>query len=347
MKNTLILLTGLLLVACGSKKTEKNPFPANNEAIAVKVADIQSLENGKIIQATGLVTTENEARYSFKIGGIIESMSVEEGQHFRRGQLLATLKITEINSQLQQAQLGYEKAQRDFTRASNLYNDSVATLEQFQNAKTAMDIAKKNIDVVSFNQNYAAIYALADGFVTKQMAHVGEVVGAGTPIFTINENNGNKDWVLKVGVTDKQWANIQENQQAQVTLDAFPDKTFQATVFRKSQAADQTSGSFQIELKLQLDSEKLAVGMFGKAMIVPTVKTNQVAIPYDALIEAEGNRGYVFTPIENTKVKKIPVQIASFDKNQVFVEKGLEGVGQVVVSNSAFLNEKSAIKIIK
>jgi multidrug efflux pump subunit AcrA (membrane-fusion protein) len=88
-----------------------------------------------VITASGLLSTENEARLSFKISGIIEKIFVKEGDRVRKGQLLATLKSTEIASQVQQVQLTVEKAQRDYQRANNLYKDSVVTLEQLQNAE--------------------------------------------------------------------------------------------------------------------------------------------------------------------------------------------------------------------
>ncbi|MFX5789426.1 hypothetical protein ABTE25_20235, partial [Acinetobacter baumannii] len=84
-----------------------------------------------------------------------------------------------IESQLQQAKLAFEKAERDFARVKNLYQDSVATLEQYQNAKTGLDVAKRTVDLVQFNKQYTAIYAQADGFVTKKLANAGEVIAAG------------------------------------------------------------------------------------------------------------------------------------------------------------------------
>ena len=72
-------------------------------------------------------------------------MLVKEGDRVKKGQLLDTLKSTEIAAQVQQVNLALEKAQRDYQRASKLYKDSVATLEQLQNAKTGVDIARQNL----------------------------------------------------------------------------------------------------------------------------------------------------------------------------------------------------------
>jgi RND family efflux transporter MFP subunit len=341
------IMATAIIISCGKKKHSENGNGFSAETIAVKTAPVKSNDAPAVITATGLITTTNEARYAFKIGGVVEKIYVSEGQFFKRGQLLATLKLTEIDAQLSQASLALEKTKRDYRRAENLYKDSVATLEQLQNAKTGVDIAGKTVDAVAFNKKFACIYAEADGFVTKKISNEGEVVAPGYPVFAINESNGNNDWTLKLGVTDKEWAAIAIGKTASVTIDAFPGKTFSATVFRKSQAADPNSGSFQIELKLAMNGVRPAIGMFAKATIQTDGQKMLPTIPYDALIEADGNTAFVFVPDGVTKVKRIPVTIASFDNGEVYIKSGLENISEIIVSNSAFLNEKSTINIIK
>jgi len=335
-----------VLYSCKEEDKEKNLL-GEADVIPVKISAVSALGLPKKISATGLVSTENEAKYSFKIGGVISRVFVEEGQFFRKGQLLATLNSTEISAGLMQSNLSVEKAQRDYQRAVNLYKDSVYTLEQLQNTKTALDIAHKAKDAVAFNAHYSKIYAASDGFVAKKIASEGEVVGPGMPVLLINETKQNNNYILKVGLTDREWAIINPGQTATVTLDGYADKKLDAFVVRKSQAADPTLGSFQIELKLKLGDIKPAVGMFGKAEISTSQDENVKVIPYEALVEADGDKAFVFAPDGANKVRKIPVTISRFDNQQVYLKEGLDGVKEIVISNSAYLNEKSTIKIIR
>ncbi|MBB6235552.1 RND family efflux transporter MFP subunit [Pedobacter sp. AK013] len=335
-----------VLYSCKTEDKKKNLL-GGADVIPVKISSVSALGLPKKISATGLVSTENEAKYSFKIGGVISHVFVEEGQFFRKGQLLATLNSTEIAAGLMQSNLGVEKTQRDYQRAVNLYKDSVYTLEQLQNTKTALDIAHKAKEAVAFNAHYSKIYATSDGFVAKKIANEGEVVAAGMPVLLINETKQNNNYLLKVGLTDREWAVINPGQTATVTLDGYADKKFDAFVFRKSQAADPTLGSFQVELKLKLNDIKPAVGMFGKAEISTSQDQNVKVIPYASLVEADGDKAFVFTPDGTNKVRKIPVTISRFDNQQVYLKEGLNGVKEIVVSNSAYLNEKSTIKIIR
>jgi len=336
----------LVLFSCKDKEKTKNSL-GEADVVPVKIAAVSALGLPQKISATGLVSTENEAKYSFKIGGVISRVFVEEGQFFRKGQLLATLNSTEIAAGLTQAGLNAGKAQRDYERAVNLYKDSVYTLEQLQNTRTALDIAHKAKEAVAFNERYSKIYAASDGFVSQKTASEGEVVGPGTPVLAINETQQNNNYLLKVGVTDREWAAINPGQTATVTLDGYADKKLDAFVFRKSQAADPALGSFQVELKLKLNGIKPAVGMFGKAEISTNQDENVKVIPYSSLVEADGDKAFVFTPDGPGKVRKIPVTISKFDNQQVYLRAGLEDVKEIVISNSAYLNEKSTVKIIR
>ncbi|MDQ0595047.1 RND family efflux transporter MFP subunit [Chryseobacterium ginsenosidimutans] len=342
---SIALLTIFFMYSCKEKKDEVKPLDTS-EVIPVKTATVGSLALAGNISASGLVTTENETTYSFKIGGVVSGVFVQEGQFFRKGQLLATLDETEIRAGLSQSDLNVQKNERDYKRASNLYKDSVYTLEQVQNTRTGLDIARKQKDAVAFNVRYAKIYATADGFVSQKVANKGEIVGPGSPVLFINETSHNNNYLLKVGLTDTEWASAKIGQKAVVTLDGYPDKKFDAFVFRKSQSSDLSLGSFQVELKLTMNDSKPAVGMFGKAEIKTDHSEDFLVIPYNSLIEADGNKAFVFV-VENNKVRKRPITIEKFENDKVFIKDGLQKTDKIVISNSAYLNEQSAIKIIK
>jgi RND family efflux transporter MFP subunit len=336
----------ILLAACNGKATESKSR-INTEAIAVKLLRVDQDTASNTITASGLLSTENETRLSFKINGIIEKIFVKEGDHVRKGQLLATLKSTEIASQVQQVQLTVEKAQRDYQRASNLYKDSVVTLEQLQNAKTGVDMARQNLQQVEFNLQYSRIYAPTDGFVTKKIGNEGELVNSGSPVLFINALSGSSKWILKIGLSDKEWSTIEVGNKASVSVDAFPGKLFDGAISRKSISADAASGSFQAELQVNFGEQHPAIGMFGTAAIAVSHASIGFSIPYEALLEANGKKGFVFVSDDKKTVKKISVSISTISNNVVHIEDGLQGHCWVVAAGSPYLNEQSIINPIQ
>lgn len=334
------------MYACNSSTPTANKMLSTTDTIPVKLATITSSTGYNSIEASGIITTENMARLSFKVGGVIDRIYVAEGALVKKGQLLASLKNTEINVQVNQLQYALDKAQRDYNRALHLYQDSVATLEQLQNAQTALAIAKENLQLGKFNQTYANIYAPQNGFVAKKLLNEGELAGPGTPVLVLGSTSGNSKWILALGVSDKVWAALQLNNKAQVRLDAYPNKIFEGKVSKKSLAADPVSGSFQVEVSIDFDGYKPAIGMYAKASITATTPSVGYQIPYDALIEANADSGYVFVTNNQLHVQKVLVQIEQMNNQYVQIKKGLEGYKYVVIAGSAYLNEQSVIKII-
>lgn len=341
---TLLFTIATIIVLASCK--EKKPVESNSsqaEVIPVKLLPIKGDTNMNVINVSGSLSTEQVANLSFKIGGIIENITVKEGDKVRKGQLLATLKSAEISAQVQQAQLAYEKARRDYDRARNLYADSVVTLEQMQNAKTGLDIAQQGLQQVLFNQQYSKIYAPADGFVVQKRLNVGELASVGTTVIAMNVSSAASKWILKAGLSDTDWAAIELGNKAQVTVDAFPSKHFNAVVTKKSLAADPVSGSFMVELQVDFNDMQPAVGMFGTASVNPSKPSVGFSIPYDALLEANGRKGLVFVSDDGKTVKKVEVTIGDINNNTVSIIDGLQGHAYIVTSGSPYLNDGSLI----
>lgn len=341
-----LLLVALSLSACGNNKSQTSTI-ANQDTIPVKIMMLQMEDANHAIQSSGQFTTNDETFLSFKNGGIINKIYVKEGDPVHKGQLLASVNQTEISAQVQQVTLSYQKAQRDYDRASQLYRDSVATLEQMQNAKTALQVAKQQLDAIKFNQNYSEIRATSNGYVLKKLANDGQVVGPGTPVLQINGANQSK-WVLKIGLSDEQWAALKIGDRADITTDALPHTVLQAKVSRKAEGIDPQSGTFGVELTLdEANTKGLAAGLFGKATIIPTKTTSSYSIPYDALLDAGENEGYVFVTDDEKTAKKVKVKLGAVLKDKINISGGLEDARALIISGSAYLTDGSKIKIVK
>lgn len=350
MKNLLILLFlfgAWILQACSDSegKNTKAIIPADQ--IPVSIMNLEKKNIQSEIHVSGQFTTDDETNLSFKTGGIIDRILVKEGDAIQKGQVLARLNLTEINVQVSQARLGFEKATRDYERVSNLYRDSVATLEQFQNAKTGLDVATEQYEAAKFNRAYSEIRALSNGFVLRKMASEGQVIQPGTAVFQTNGARKGK-WILKVGVSDKQWSTISVNNKATIYNEAQAGQSLTAYVSRKSEGTDPFTGLFSVELTLTGKSPaSIAAGMFGKAVITPTQSVNVWAIPYDALLDGDAASGYVFITDDLKTAKKAKVTIAGIDNQRVLVSDGLENAKALVISGSAYLRDNSPIRIIE
>ncbi|MVM30704.1 efflux RND transporter periplasmic adaptor subunit [Spirosoma sp. HMF4905] len=349
MKVFHLLISFSLAVAlwsCGSKAStdEKNTATAPEEAVVpIKLSPVSTVVRAEPVVASGLVSSAQEARLSFKIGGIINRMFVEEGQSVRKGQLLATLDLTEINAQVSQAQLANEKAERDLGRVKSLYADTAATLEQLQNATTGTNVAKQNLTIAQFNQSYAQVRATVDGTVTRKLVNAGEFIAPGTSAYLISSNRPN-DWVVRVGVSDKDWARLRLGNRASITLDAYPDRTFTGTVSELAQAADPTNKLYEVEVRINPNGVKFAPGLFAKVTLVPAQSRSYTLVPVEAIVEGNGKEGFVYLLADDKKhVRKVPIQVGFLDGDKVLLTNNLVGIKDVVTGGSAYLTEESLV----
>jgi len=339
-----------LVISCGAPSAAENNNSQSAE-IPVKLLPLNGQMNANpAIAVSGQFTTDDEVLLSFKTGGIIQRILVKEGDAVKKGQLLAVLNPTEINAQVQQAQLGFEKAQRDHRRVENLYKDSVATLEQLQNAKTALDMAGEQLKTAQFNRSHSQIQATESGYILRKLASEGQLVQPGTPVLETNgAQSGN--WMLRVNVSNKEWAAINLQDKATVEVEAVPGKVFQGVVSRKSEGVQPQSGSFTADIKLTGEKPSaIAFGMFGKAVIKPVIVASANgqgpwAIPYDALLEGDGSTGYVYVTNDNKTAHKVAVTIAGMEADKVIISKGLQEAASLIISGSAYLTEGSIITV--
>jgi len=340
----LFATTAVVLTSC---KGNAKAADVVDDAIAVKVQPVTTTQYAPVLKYSGSMASTTEARLSFKIGGIISKIYVKEGNHVAKGQLLATLDLTEINAQVQQAAQGVEKVQRDVTRVKNLYNDTVATLEQVQNTNTQLQVAEESLRIARFNQQYAQIRATESGTILKKLMNEGELAGAGTPVFQFNGTAGN-DWVIRFGVSDKDWAVLKNGEKASVEIDAYPNKTFTGIITEIAQGADASSGTYEIEVKVLPGNARFAAGLFSTVKLQPAGEQTVTMVPVEALTEATDKTGYIYTVNADGKtVTKNKVTIAFLENNKAAIISGLNSVREVVTEGVGYLTDKSFVKVIR
>ena len=344
----IVVLASLIIgmQSCTDSKGDTKSVPRNAEPVPVHVIPLKKSSVPTVVKASGQLTTDDQTILGFKTGGIVNQVFVKEGDFVKKGQELATLDLREVNAQVSQAKYSHEKAQRDFERTRNLYKDSVATLEQLQNAETALAVAKEQLDAAWFNMNFSTIHATANGYVLRKFVNAGQVVDVGDPILQTN-GAGDGKWILKVGVSDKQWASIELSTKATIIVDALPGKQFEAYVVRKSETADPLSGAFTVELRVDPKVEKFGSGMFGSAKFSLSSGNTNWQVPFESVLDANDNEGFVFVTRDNKTAIKVPVTIASFDGMSVYISDGLENNMFLITSGSAYLTDKSPITILK
>ncbi len=335
-----LILLGLILISgCRIEQKEESESPR----VGVKTAMVKYTDLVIPVRASGKLATKTESRLSFKTGGIIYRIHADEGESVKSGQLLAELNPAEIRSKANQANLVLKKAERDYSRAENLYRDSVATLEQFENTRTAMEVARSNVLIARFNLKYSSIHAPADGKILKRLAESNEIIAPGHPVFFFASTQN--DWVVRANLTDRDVIRIQMLDSAKIYFDAYPDQVFIGLVSELGTFADPYTGTYEVEVQLLRKPAKLISGFFARINIYPAGEGEKIIIPYEALVDGSGLTGYVYV-ISKGKHERRRIAIESFSDYGINVKDGLSAGDEIVIEGAQYLRADSPIEII-
>ena len=114
------LISGLLLASCGggdraasaaaSKKEERSGGPESLTAREVKVVRAETGRLARTVVVSGTLAADEEAEVGPKIPGRLISLSVDLGDHVRRGQQLARLSPTDLELRIRQSETALQQA---------------------------------------------------------------------------------------------------------------------------------------------------------------------------------------------------------------------------------------------
>jgi membrane fusion protein, multidrug efflux system len=350
-----VALSGLsLLTGCGAR-TDAQASTTADSAIPVRVTPLAGAarNDDDVISVTGTLAGKEEVALAFKIGGVISRIAVDPGQSVRAGQVLAELRPTEIAAQVSSAQEARRKAERDLARVTRLYADSVATLEQLQDARTALDVAGNNTRIAQFNADYAVIRAPGDGIVLARTAEPGQVIESGRAVLTVRRNG--RGMVVRVGLPDRDAVRVRIGDQAMVKFDAVAGQQFGGRVSQRAAAATPGSGDYAVEITVNGPTSALPTGLVAHVTLRPnataSASASRVFVPLDALVDTDADSAAVFVlRPDGNSVSRRPLKLTdaaeALRTAQVPVVSGLVGSETVVTAGMSRLVDGARVRVI-
>lgn len=343
---TLSLAGIVALAGCGSSGADE-PRTVTMAPAVVRAATVSDTMVARPIVATGTVAPADQAALGFRTGGVIARITVDAGDAVRAGQILATLDLREIDASLAKARSGAAKAERDLDRAQRLYGDSVVTLAQLQDAETASEMARADLQAVAFNRRYAVIVAPANGVVLRRNAEPGENISAGATVLVIGSRGAGRGHVLELGLADRDAVSVRKGDPAVAWFDAVPGREIAGRVTRIGAAADPGTGTYEVEIALDAVGD-LAAGLVGRAEIRPARGAPTRLVPVEAVLEADGEEAAVYAlSADGKRAERRRVTVAFIAGDRVAVASGLEGASRVLTDGAAYLDDGAAVRVVQ
>ncbi|OQX92997.1 MAG: hypothetical protein B6D58_00085 [candidate division Zixibacteria bacterium 4484_95] len=304
-KKLILIITGVLIFAVfiilAIVKNQEKLIPVT----------IETVKKGKIISivtANGKVEAKTKVNISADVMGRIVNMPVVEGQVVEKNQLLVEIdktqkltEVTQMRAMLASAKVDQEQANINFQRKQKLYDQNLISQAEYDLARTNLERAKAvfkqykaNLDRALDQLDKCTIRAPMAGTITQLNSEVGEnvIVGTmnnpGTVIMVISDLS---EIVVKAEVDETDIAQLALDQDVKISLDAFPDTTFNGKVTKIGNAAktslltnqDQVT-NFEVTILFIDKVPDIKPGMNASVDITTNIQQDIVKIPIQAVV---------------------------------------------------------------
>jgi HlyD family secretion protein len=371
MTKSSIKIIAFIAIALGvgliiSYATQPDPV-----VVSVASASIGPVEQTVTNTRAGTVMACRRARLAPTIGGQIAYLAAKEGQKVATNEILVELWNKDIKAELALAQnelgavrasareacIRHETAQRESNRVTKLFKQKLASEEQTEqaqgNAKAAKaaceaatdrsKVALSRIEVVEAALERTIIRAPFDGVVAEINGETGEFVTpspVGVPTLPVVDLIDYQCIYVLAPIDEVDAPAVKEGLPARITLDAFPDHPFEATVHRISpyiQDMEKQARTVDVEVYFTkvIGEQNLLPGYSADAEIILKRKEKVLRIPTETIFDNDHIYVYVesTSTLEKRQIEKgignwsyTEVLSGVSDGNMVVTSIGIEGL---------------------
>ncbi len=337
------------------------------------------------ISASGEVKPKKNVNISAHIPGRIVKIGVEEGQRVKAEDFLLKLDSTQYEAnadraqalihsyraELIRAEAGLKKDESFHKRYQKLFEEKLISEEQLEAAKAQYDISKAQKQAIMYQIDQAqaslqsalddlsktAYNSPIDGIITSlrveegEIAMIGTMNNPGTILMTIADLSVME---VEVEVDETDVIGVEIGQQAEVRVDAFPDRTIKGKVTEIGSSAlqkvtsSEESRDFKVIITLENPPENLKPGLSATTDIITAEKTDILAIPISALVlrekedkeeEKKDEQEEGVYVVEENRVKFFPVEKGIMGEMMIEITTGLEEGQDIVVGPYSALRQ--------
>ncbi len=295
----LVVLLVLAAIAVGVKFFFFRDSAASEVGVPVS-APVTKLTLSTVISATGTLEPVDQVEVGTQVSGDIAEIFVDFNSKVKKGQVIAELDKSKLQSTLNQAEIALHSAEIDYQYKANTYqrilalsqsnSASAVDLEQAEYnmnaAKYALERSQNDVAQAKLNLSYATIKSPIDGVVLKRAVDVGQTVAASmsTPtLFVIAKDL--KQMKVMADVDEADIGSVKKGQKVTFTVDAFQNETFTGKVQEVRLSPTTTSNvvTYTVVINAKNPKLKLLPGMTATCTIVTKEVKNALTIPVKAL----------------------------------------------------------------
>ena len=370
----ILAIAGITFASIKSRKQEGTP---------VTFGKVERMDLTSKVSANGRIDAKRKVDLSANVMGQIVNLAVREGDVVKKGDFLlqidqkqlaasaegAAASMRALFSDRDAARSNLAEAQRVYDRARANYEQKIIPLAELDRARTAVEQARASVNSIeervgSARANVAAardtlskttMTAPMAGIVTAlpveegEVAVIGTMNNPGTILLTIADMSV-VEAVMEVDETDIPAVKVGQN--ATVTIDAYPNKTFKGIVtevgsspITRMGAATAEAINFEVKIQIENPPEGVRPGFSASADIITGTRSKALSIPIQALVVREKPKVKPAQDEEGVylhkdgKAKFVPVTTGLTGDTNIEIVKGLADGQQIITGPFRALRE--------
>ena len=319
------ILAGLVIALVGFA-TVQGLRPHPPPPVEVTTSPAKKGTVTRMVTAAGHLQARETVKVSSNVTGDLLSLSVKEGDHVRRGQMLGQIDkrleetqvaqfrgtVASARAQIGQIETSIVQEKRDLERVKKLVDDRLASAADLEKAQTLVQVDAGRLDAQKelvkqgqgqleqalYNLSRATLTAPIDGTVLELSHKVGERIrGSDFSEDVVMLMGGLSDMEVKAEVGEHEVVGIHVGDESMIDIDAIPDKQFKGRVVAvgknaqiKNPGTDAEVTTFFVRVGLDTPPEGGLPGMSSAVSISTATHDNVVMVPIQAVTSREAKK---------------------------------------------------------
>lgn len=337
----------LLAVAAisASCSTEVVEVKKTKNAPLVELSEVKTENFKHNIIVQGNVNTDQDILISPEASGELVNIKVKEGQRISKGQTIATIDNSILNSNAAEIQTQLDHAEYILSKQEELHDKGVGSEFDLRQASNQVASLKAKLHSLNVQNGKTVIKAPFTGIIDKIYAKNGELVSPQTPIARL-VNNSTVD--ITASLSEKHYAKIHKGTEITVTFPNYLDTMLKLKISHVGNYIDPTNRTFNIMTTLK-NNTFLLPNMLAQVEVTDISIENGLVIPTQAIMKDQNNNDFVYvasinqdkpdsTMVKGTtlyNLKKQVVKVVSKYDNKALINSQELTEGNFVVTKGA------------
>jgi len=324
---------------CGKKEGETQSAMSTDVSVSVTVVKRQKLQSS--LSLVGNINASADVNVISETQGTAKAVFVKVGTRVKAGTILLQVDDEIPRSTKASAEINFQKAQRDYQRSEELYQENSISASQLDASRLAMKAAENQLDIARRQLENTRPRSPIAGTVNARYVDPGTMVQPGKAIANIVDISLLK---VRVNVSEREAFQLKPGDKVEVSTDIYPGTPFEGTVDNIASKADEAH-TYPVEIVVPNSAKHpLKAGMFARISFTSLAPTETLTIPRGALIGSIKD-AQVFV-VRNNVSRLRPVVIGKQSADLLEVSSGLDEGDTVVVSGQNNLVDQSRVHII-